>query len=270
MRLEGKVAIVTGGARGMGRAHCLTLAREGACIVACDIGKDSPLLGYGLAKNDDLTETVNQVRALGRQAIGVMADITKDDQVKNLVDTALGEFGKIDILVNNAGIALIGIPTDQVTEDQWDLMMDVNLKGPWLCCKHVMPHMVAQKSGKIVFISSHCGIAGFPGVAAYNCAKHGIIGLTRTLAIELAPSGINVNAICPAAVDTPMLVGAFEQMGVPMEEVRKGHYLLNSVVPDELIPPEGISNVVLFLASDESRYVYGRSILVGSTTALIP
>ncbi len=272
MRLKGKVAIVTGGARGMGRSHCLTLAREGADIVACDINKTSPLVGYKMGGNEELEETVNQVKALRRRSIGLIADITKEDQVKQLVEMAVDEFGKIDILVNNAGIALIGTPTDQVTEAQWDLMMDVNLKGPWFCCKAVIPHMVANKSGKIVNIASHCGIAGFPNVGPYNCAKHGVIGLTRTLAAELAPSGINVNAICPAAVHTPMLEGAFEQAGTTLEEARKKNdpFGALSVVPGELIPPEGISNVVLFLASDDARYLHGRSILVGSTITLIP
>jgi NAD(P)-dependent dehydrogenase (short-subunit alcohol dehydrogenase family) len=272
MKLEGKVAIVTGGARGMGRAHCITLAAEGADIVTCDVDKDSPLIGYKLGRNEELEETVNQVKALGRRAIGMITDITKEDQVKQLVARTVNEFGKIDILVNNAGVALIGVPTDEVTETQWDLMMNVNLKGPWLCCKAVMPHMKAQKSGKIVNIASHCGIAGFATIAPYNCAKHGVIGLTRTLADELAALGINVNAICPAAVHTPMLEGAFEQIGTTLAEVRKMKASIGapSVVPNELIPPEYISKLVLFLASDDASFLHGRSILVGSTTALIP
>lgn len=269
MRLKGKVAIVTGGARGMGRAHCLTLAREGADIVACDINENSELIGYSLGRNEELQETIAQVRNLGRKGIGVIADITRADQVRKMVDTALEEFGKIDILVNNAGIAQIGTPTDHVTEEQWDLMMNVNLKGPWLCCREVIPHMVARKSGKIVNISSHCGIVGFGQIAPYNCAKHGVIGLTRTLAAELAPSGINVNAICPAAVDTPLLSGAFEQAGTSVEEARKQPEW-PAVVPGELMPPEDVSNVVLFLASDDARSLHGRSILVGSTVALVP
>ncbi len=272
MKLEGKVAIVTGGARGMGREHCLALAREGADIVACDIGANADLIGYGLAKNEDLDETVRQVKALGRRALGIITDITKADQVKKMVDQTIEAFGKIDILVNNAGVALIGVPTDEVTEDQWDLMMNVNLKGPWICCKEVMPHMKAQKSGKIVNIASHCGLIGIPDIAPYNCAKHGVVGLTRTLAAELGALGINVNAVCPAAVKTPMLEGAFEQLGTTLEEARRQNLPLGppTVVPDELIPPEGISNVVLFLASDDAKYLHGRSIIVGSTLALIP
>jgi NAD(P)-dependent dehydrogenase (short-subunit alcohol dehydrogenase family) len=272
MQLKGKVAIITGAARGMGRNHCLTLAREGADIVASDIGEDSAVVGYGLGKNEELEETVEMVKALGRGAIEVPANISKSDQVKNLVQIAIDEFGKIDILVNNAAIAILGLPTHEVTEDQWDLIMGVNLKGPWLCCKEVIPHMLKQKSGKIVNISSHCGLVGIAELAPYNCSKHGVIGLTRTLAAELGASGINVNAICPAAVQTPMLEGAFEQLGTTFEEVRRQKLPLGppTVVPDELMQPQDISDIVLFLASDASRALHGRSIFAGSTLALIP
>ena len=256
----------------MGRTHCTELAAAGADIVACDLGKNAPLIGYDMGKNEELDETIRQVEALGRRGIAVMADITRADQVQNMVDTAIKEFGKIDILVNNAGVALIGTPTDEVSEDQWDLMMNVNLKGPWLCCKAVMPHMRAQQRGKIVNIASHCGIVGFANIAPYNCAKHGLVGLTRTLAAELAAAGINVNAICPAATHTPMLEGAFKQAGTSLEEARRRNDPLGapSIVPGELIPPEYMSKVVVFLASDDAKYLHGRSILVGSTTALVP
>ena len=269
MKLEGKVAIVTGAARGMGRTHCLGLAREGADIVACDICKDVSGLGYDLAKNAELDETVSQVKALGRRAIGLIADITKANEVKAVVDGAIKEFGKIDILVNNAGVALIGKPFHEVTEAEWDLMLNVNLKGPWLCCKYVIPHMLKQKKGKIVNISSHCGLIGIATIGPYNCAKHGVIGLTRTLAAELAPHGINVNAICPAATNTPMLAKAYELVGTTYEKASK-EWGGASVVPQELIPPEDMSKVVVWLASEDSRFLHGRSILVGSSTGLIP
>lgn len=269
MKLEGKVAIVTGGARGMGRSHCLALAREGANIVTCDVCKDMSLVGYTLARNEELDETVDQIKALGRKAIGLIADISKADEVKGVVDRAMDEFGKIDILVNNAGVALIGTPCHEVTEEQWDMVMSVNLKGSWLCCKYVIPHMLNQKRGKIINISSHCGLIGIATIAPYTCAKHGLIGLTRTLSAELAPHGINVNAICPAAVDTPMLSGSFEQIGMTFEEAEK-EWGGSSVVPGELMPPEDISKLVVWLASEESRFIHGRSILVGSSTGLIP
>jgi SDR family mycofactocin-dependent oxidoreductase len=269
MKLEGKVAMVTGGGRGMGRSHCLALAREGADIVTFDICKDLPPIGYSLSRNEELDETVGQVKALGRKAISLIADVSKAQEVKGVVDRAIDKFGKIDILVNNAGIALIGTPFHEVTEEQWDMILNVNLKGSWLCCKYVIPHMIKQKRGKIINIASHCGLIGIATIGPYTCAKHGIIGLTRTLAAELAPLGINVNAICPAAVDTPMLSKSFEQIGMTFEEAEK-EWGGASVVPHELIPPEDISKVVVWLASEDSRFLHGRSILVGASTGLIP
>ena len=221
MKLEGKVAFITGAARGMGREHCLALAEEGADIVASDIGEDIPVAGYRLGKNEELEETVEKVRALGRRAIAITADISKSDQVENAVDMAIEEFGTIDILVNNAGVALIGTAFHEVTEEQWDMVLDVNLKGAWLCCKYIIPHMLNQKSGKIINISSHAGVIGIATIGPYTCAKHGIVGMTRVLAAELAPHGINVNALCPGAVDTPMLSQAFEKIGMTFEEAEK-------------------------------------------------
>ena len=269
MKLEGKIAFVTGAARGMGREHCLALAGEGADIVASDIGEDIPVAGYRLGKNEELEETVEKVRALGRRAIAITADISKSDQVKNAVDKAIESFGTIDILVNNAGVALIGTPFHEVTEEQWDMVLDVNLKGAWLCCKYIIPHMLNQKSGKIINISSHAGVIGIATIGPYTCAKHGIVGMTRVLAAELAPHGINVNALCPGGVDTPMLSQAFEQIGMTFEEAEK-EWGGSSVVPGELIPPEDMAKMVLWLASEDSRYIHGRSIHVGSSTGLIP
>ena len=269
MTLNGKVAFVTGAARGMGRSHCLALAKEGADIVACDIGKDIPDAEYSLGNNEELEGTVEEVIAAGRKALGLLADISRSDEVKNAVDTAIAEFGKIDILVNNAGIALIGKPFHEVSEEQWDLVLNVNLKGTWLCCKHVVPHMLEQESGKIINISSHCGLFGIATIGPYTCAKHGVIGMTRVLSAELAPHGINVNAVCPGAVDTPMLSKAFEKIGMTFEEAEK-EWGGSSVVPGELIPPEDISKTVVWLASDDAQYMHGRSILMGSSTGLIP
>lgn len=268
MKLEGKVAIVTGAARGMGRSHCLALAAEGADIVACDIGQDLSAVGYPLGKKTQLDETVELVKASGRRAIGVITDVTNADQVKAMVDLTLEQFGQIDILVNNAGVALIGIPVHEVTEEQWDVVMNVNLKGTWLCCKYVIPHMVAQRSGKIINISSHAGLIGIATLGPYACSKHGVLGLTRTLTAELAPYGINVNAICPRAVATPMLEESFKLVGMSHEEAEKEWG--GSALSGGVIPPEDISKVVVWLASDDARYVNGRSLLIGTSTGLIP
>lgn len=268
MKMKGRVAIVTGAARGMGRTHCFTLASEGAYIVAADICHDVSAIDYPLGKRSELDETVGLVNQQGGKAIAVVADITSAADVSNMVDIAIREFGRIDILVNNAGIALIGVPIQEVTEEQWDRLMNVNAKGPFLCCKYVVPHMIKQKYGRIVSISSHCGIVGIATLAPYNCSKHAVIGLTRTLAAELAQYGITANAICPAAVNTPMLAEAYRLAGVSIEQSQKEWGA--SSITNDIIPPEDISKSVAFLASDDARFITGRSILIGATNSLIP
>lgn len=268
MKLQGKVAVVTGAARGMGRTHCLALAAEGASVVASDICQDLAGVPYSLAKRSELDETVDLVRARGGKAVAIVADITRAAEVSNLMDSAFREFGRIDILVNNAGVALIGVPVQDVTEEQWDRMMDVNAKGPWLCCKYAVPYLIKQPGGSIVNISSHCGLVGIATLAPYNCSKHAVIGLTRTLAVELAPHGITVNAICPAAVNTPMLNESYKLLGITHEQAEQEWG--GSGLSGGVIPPEYISNMVVWLVSSEGRYLTGRSLLVGASTGLIP
>jgi NAD(P)-dependent dehydrogenase (short-subunit alcohol dehydrogenase family) len=200
--------------------------------------------------------------------MATVTDITKAAEVSAMVDAAIREFGRIDILVNNAGIAVIGVPIQDVTEEQWDRLMDVNAKGPFLCCKYVVPHMIKQKYGRIVSISSHCGIVGIATLAPYNCSKHAVIGLMRTLAAELAQYGITSNAICPAAVDTPMLAEAHRLAGTTVEQAQKEWGAASST--NDIMPPEDISKSVAFLASDDARFITGRSILIGATNSLIP
>jgi len=268
MKFTGKVAVVTGAARGMGRTDCLALAAEGASVVASDICHDMSAVPYSLAKKSELDETVELVRAQGGKAIAVVADVTKAGDASNLMETAVREFGRIDILVNNAGVALIGVPVQDVTEEQWDRMMSVNAKGPWLCCKYAVPHLIKQRGGRIINMSSHCGLVGIATLAPYNCSKHAVVGLTRTLAVELAPHGITVNAICPAAVNTPMLNESYKLLGITHEQAEQewgGSGLASGV-----IPPEDISKIVVWLASEDARYITGRSLLVGASTGLIP
>jgi len=255
MKLEGKTAIVTGGARGMGRAMCIALAREGADIVTCDKGSDLPFV-VPLASKTELDDTVDKAKALGRKASGLTADVSKADEVEAVVAKTIDEFGKIDILVNNAGVGGIVAPCQDVTEEQWEMVLNVNLKGPWLFCKYVIPHMIKQESGKIINISSVGGLVPMPApVAPYICSKHGLIGLTRALAWELSSYRINVNAICPGAIDTPMLRKTAERMDVPEEEGLKAW--AEPMLFKELIPPEDVANAVVWLASEDSRFVTG-------------
>lgn len=259
MKLEGNVAIVTGGARGMGRSHCLALAKEGADIVTCDISeKNCSTNSPPIERNRQLDRTVIEVKSLGRKCFGKIADISREDQVKALVEKTVEEFGRVDILVNNAAVDFLYGPCQEVSEEDWNIMMDVNLKGPWLCCKHVIPYMIREGKGKIINISSVCGLSGLANTVPYSCSKHGVIGLTRSLAAELAPNKINVNAVCPGPVDTPMLAESCELAGITKKEIEEA-----SIFPTlfgRVWRPEDISNAVVWLASEESCFLTGHAI----------
>jgi NAD(P)-dependent dehydrogenase (short-subunit alcohol dehydrogenase family) len=268
MKLEEKVAIVTGGARGMGRSHCLALAREGANIVTCDICGTLPV-EWPLGTKEELDETVSQVNKSGGKAVGLVADISKADEVKAVVDETIGQFGRVDILVNNAAVDFHYGACHEVTEEQWDIMIDVNLKGSWLCCKSVIPHMIKQKSGKIINVSSVCGLTGLANVVPYTCSKFGVIGLTKSLAAELAPYHINVNTICPGAVDTPMLSESAKIIGVTPEEAQE--MWGQSTLLNTLWQPQDVSNAVVCLASEDFRFLTGHSLPVdGGWIGLLP
>jgi NAD(P)-dependent dehydrogenase (short-subunit alcohol dehydrogenase family) len=259
-RVAGKVAIVTGAARGMGKSHCLVLAREGADIVAVDIAKQVKGADYSTGEADELTETVKEIKALGRKAIAVKCDVTNPTEVESMVATAIKEFGKIDILVNNVGLTTL-IPTLKMTVEGWDFMMNVNLKSAFLCSKYVTPHMIEKGYGKIVNIGSISGRLESASAAAYGVSKAGVHALTHILAAELAPYKINVNCVAPGITDNTGMRAVDKtyasKLGIadPKEAYRlmceKTHLLKRD------IQPEDISNVVLFLASDESRNVDG-------------
>jgi len=263
-RVEGKVAIVTGAAAGMGTAHALTLAREGADVAAVDIGRDQPfslVRGGTMAALDKL---VQEIGALGRRAIAVRCDVSKADEVESMVKTTVGEFGRIDILVNNAGV-VASTPSVELTEEEWDWVMAVNLKGAFLCCKYVTPHMIAQKSGKIVNIGSVAGREGMPGAAHYCCSKAGVHMLTEVLSLEMAEHNINVNCVAPGHV-----------WGTSMVDWAVGRKVPEGVDPHETYldtckrmftfgreqTPQDIANAMLFLVSEESRNITGYTIYV--------
>jgi SDR family mycofactocin-dependent oxidoreductase len=258
-RLRGKTALVTGAARGQGRAFCLMLASEGADIAAVDICRNLDYPHYPLGTRKQLDEVVAEVQRLGRRAIPLVADVRVEAEVRCAVGAALTEFGQVDILVNNAAIAGL-MPFWEISEAQWDAVMDTDLKGCWLMAKHMAPHLIAQRSGKIVNIASVAGAKGWANMAHYAAAKHGLVGLTRTMAIELAPYGINVNAILPGTVASPMLAGLAEELGVTAEDVHTT--FLPAHLFQEVIEPQDIAEAVLWLVSEQARFVTGTALAV--------
>ena len=244
MRLSGKTAIVTGARRGMGRAISLALAREGADVVVSDISQE------------DCQRVVDEIERLGRKGLAVRCDVSSGSDVEAMVRKTVAEFGGVDILVNNAGIISYK-PFLELTEEDWDKTLNVNLKGQFLCARAAAKEMVKNKRGRIINIASissgGCGIA-FPLIAHYTASKGGVVALTEALALELTSQGINVNAICPGAIDTEMAKGAKEsgQLEQVLARVPKGR----------LGKPEEIANLVVFLASEESEYISGDAIVI--------
>jgi NAD(P)-dependent dehydrogenase (short-subunit alcohol dehydrogenase family) len=246
MKLSGKTAIVTGGTRGIGKAIASLFVGEGASVAVA--GRDET---RGKAAADSLGGKRERV-------IYVRADVSKADDVKYLVEETVRRFGRLDILVNNAGINPVGTALD-TTEELWDLVMAVNLKGPFLCCKHAIPHMLRAGGGSIVNIGSINSFMAFENEAAYDASKGGILLFTRATALDFAGRNIRVNCICPGAVDTPLLRGIFAENPNPEEMKRdmiRRHPLKRMGAPEE------IAKAALFLASDDSSFVTGAAISV--------
>ena len=263
-RLDGKVGIVTGAAHGLGATLALALAREGAAVAAVDVCHDLKPTPYPLGTEKELGQVVRQIKPLGRKALALKCDVSKDAEVKGMVAKVVDEFGKIDILVNNAGVVTVNNPLS-MTEEEWDVVLDVNLKGAFLCCKYVLPHMVAQKSGKVVNISSVDAREPTLGVLAYNCSKAGLNMLTDALSKEMAQYNLNINAVAPGAMRTPMSVGAIELLGPEAKvKVEKYYGLVCEAISTfgREVTTEDVASAVLFLASEESRNITGYTIYV--------
>jgi len=243
--LKDKVAIITGARRGMGKSHALTLAKAGAKVVVADISQE------------DCEMVVEEIKKNGGEALAVKCDVTKKEDIDNMVKVAVGKWRRIDILVNNAGICQFK-PFLELTEEEWDRTLDINLKGYFLCAQAAAKEMVKQKSGKIINIASvasgQVGI-GFPTLAHYSASKGGIIALTETLAVELAPYNITVNAISPGMIETLMIAPIKES---PEQEKE----VLKRIPLGRTGNPEEVSNLVLFLASDQSSYITGSTVVI--------
>ena len=263
-RFQERVVFITGAARGMGRAHALAFAREGARLVLCDACRQYNTVPYPLATPEELAALAQEIEQLGRPVIASQTDVTQLADMQALIERAERELGPIDIVVANAGLYSFA-PSWQLSEEQWDETVNVDLKGVWITCKVCIPQMLSRRSGKIVCIASTAGEKGMANLAHYVAAKHGVIGLIKTLAIELAPYNINVNGVCPTSVDTNMcrnqaLYDVFA--GGPGPQATYEHMLelmngLNLFPDRDLLPPEAISAAVLWLASDEARHLTG-------------
>lgn len=273
-RVQGKVALITGGARGQGRAHALALAREGADIAICDLaGGTDATVPYDLAGSDDLARTRAEVEALGVRCVAHAADVTRFDQLEAFVAATLAGLGRVDVVVANAGIFSGGVPSWKLTEAQWDRMLEVNLKGVWLTAKATVPHLLAQGSGSVIMTSSIGGLVGTPGISHYVASKHAVIGYMRSLANEVGAQGIRVNAICPGGVDNAMMNNAamYRTMaggGEGSRETMLAGVAAISLLPGGMIENEDVANAVVWLASDEARWVTGVALPVDAGIAV--
>jgi meso-butanediol dehydrogenase/(S,S)-butanediol dehydrogenase/diacetyl reductase len=250
MRLKGKAVIVTGSARGIGRAVALSLAKEGASVIVAD--------------KEPGHETVRMIHALGKPAFYVAVDVRVARSVEELVSRAIQEYGKIDVLVNNAGVFIHATVVD-MTEEQWNLTFDVNTKGIFLSCQAVAREMITRKiAGKIINVSSSAALTGHVGYSAYCSSKRAVLAFSECLAKELGPFGINVNAICPGDTETAMLEDEIRniamQKAIPEDQARQEK--LANIPLGRFATPEDIANIVVFLASDESRHVSGEFIKI--------
>lgn len=259
-RVEGKVAFITGAARGQGRSHAVRLAQEGADIIAIDICRDVDSVGYGLATEADLAETVKAVEALDRRIVAQPADVRDPAALAAAVEAGVAELGRLDIVSANAGICTVQT-WDEVTPQVWQDTLDINLTGVWNTCVATIPHLVAAGGGSIVITSSTAGLKGLPFLGPYVAAKHGVVGITNSLANELAKHSIRVNSVHPTGVDTPMVAGLGGLEPILGKDPLLGPVFMNSL-PVEITEPVDISNAVLWLASDEARYVTGLQLTV--------
>ena len=275
-RVEGKVAFVTGAARGQGRSHAIRLAEEGADIIAVDLAGQIDTVPYAMATPDDLAETVKEVEALDRRIHAVTADVRDYGAVKAALDDGVAQLGRLDIVAANAGIFSFG-RADVLEEPTWQDMIDVNLTGVWHAAKAAIPHLKAGgHGGSMILTSSTAGLMPFENMAHYTAAKHGVVGLMRTLALELAPDFIRVNSVHPTSVNTDMIQNAatYELFAPDLtpeqrtKEVLGERFQTLNALPIRWVEPRDISNAVLFLASDEARYITGITLPVDAGSLL--
>jgi (+)-trans-carveol dehydrogenase/(-)-trans-carveol dehydrogenase len=274
-RVQGKVAFITGAARGQGRSHAIRLAQEGADIIAVDILEDVPGIPYAGATEADLAATVKQVEALDRRIVASKADVRNYAALQAAVDDGVAQLGRLDIVSANAGIGTSPHHAWEIDADTWQTMIDINLTGVFNTAKAAIPHLIAGgNGGAIILTSSAAGLQAYENIAHYVSAKHGVVGLMRTLALELAPYMIRVNSIHPTQVDTPMIQNeaTYRLFRPDLEHPTREDFAPASqsvnALPIPWVEPVDISNAVLFLASDEGRYITGVTLPVDAGTVI--
>lgn len=267
-RVSGKVAFITGAARGQGRAHALRLAEEGADIIAVDVCQDIPGLTYGMGTSEELAETRSLVEALNQRIITSEVDVRDSAALTDAVKHGVSELGRLDIVSANAGIVSSG-KSWEIPESTWQQMLDINLTGVWKTVKACIPAMLeAGNGGSVVLTSSEAGVRGMPNISHYVSAKHGVVGLMKSLANELGPDQIRVNAILPGNVATEMIFNdtVYKLYRPDLEHPGKEDISAQKSAANPMglawMEPRDISNALLWLASDESRFVTGLSLVV--------
>jgi SDR family mycofactocin-dependent oxidoreductase len=256
---ERPVAFVTGAAHGQGRVTALALAREGYDIAALDVARPLAYPGYSMGTADELASLAEECAALGAACLTARADVRDDEAVSAAVEAAVERFGRIDVLFNNAGICGYAY-AHEMTEEAWDAMIDINLKGAWIVARRVIPHMIAARRGVIVNNSSIAGLRGMGRLSHYAASKWGLTGLTKSWAIELAPHNIRVVSIHPTAVDTPLNDGLAELEGKTTEEIAE--LSAGNLQPVPWIAPEDVAEAVVFIVSDRARHMTGTELVI--------
>jgi NAD(P)-dependent dehydrogenase (short-subunit alcohol dehydrogenase family) len=258
-RFDGSAVFITGAAHGQGRAAALAFAREGASVGAFDLARPLAYPGYAMGTGEELASLRAECEALGSTCLTFEGDVRDGAAVARAVDGTAARLGGIDVLFNNAGICGYGL-AHELSEEAWDTMIDVNLKGTWVVASRVIPHMIQQRSGVIVNNCSVAGVRGMGRLSHYAASKWGVMGLTKSWAIELAPHGVRVVAVCPTGVNTPMNDGLAALEGSSPRELAERS--APNLLPVAWVEPEDVAEAVLFLASDGARYVTGSALVV--------
>ncbi|GAA2734470.1 mycofactocin-coupled SDR family oxidoreductase [Actinocorallia aurantiaca] len=274
-RVEGKVAFITGAARGQGRSHAVRLAEEGADIIAVDICKQIDTVPIPMSTPEDLEETAAQVKALGRRIVTAQVDVRDFDALKDAVDEGVRQLGRLDIVVANAGLAAAGNEIHKMERELWQDSIDVNLTGVWHTAKASVQHLIdGGRGGSVVLTSSVGGLKAYPNVGNYISSKHGVVGLMRTMAVELAQHNIRVNSVHPTQVSTPMLLNDMTfrmfrpDLENPTAEDMAPISQMMNALPIPWVEAVDISNAVLFLSSDEGRYITGVTLPIDAGSML--